>query len=237
MTLFELGLVHGLEKTAASRPFLRDYVRHSALNAGQAARDLRYLTNHPGADDVAEEGTARHRLESLKRRVPSLANNLLYTSLPPQWHHTPESMADLDKGTAREWFMSGYAPWKHKIKGDSYDGSRDKPKTASAGLVPPQAVRAAARRGLEERRQAPASRRGGLTAAEAGAQGIGSGVVRAQTLASGRALSPETVKRMHAFFSRHRKNKDTPKGRIAWLLWGGDAGAAWAKSQVSKTAA
>jgi hypothetical protein len=105
-------------------------------------------------------------------------------------------------------------------------------KTAAAGLVPPEAARAAARRGLEARRQAPASRRGGLTAAQAGAQGIGSGVVRAQTLASGRSVSPETVKRMHAFFSRHRKNKDTPKGSIAWDLWGGDAGAAWAASTV-----
>jgi hypothetical protein len=104
----------------------------------------------------------------------------------------------------------------------------------TAGLTPPEAARAAARRGLEARRAAPASRRGGLTAAQAGAQGIGSGVVRAQTLASGRSLSPETVKRMHAFFSRHRKNKDTPKGRIAWDLWGGDAGAAWAAARVKE---
>ncbi len=104
-------------------------------------------------------------------------------------------------------------------------------KVASS-LVPPESVRAAARRGLESRRKAPKSRRGGLTAAEAGAQGIGSGVVRAQTLASGRAVSPETVKRMHAFFSRHRKNKDTPKGRIAWDLWGGDPGASWAAAWV-----
>lgn len=109
-------------------------------------------------------------------------------------------------------------------------------KTAAAGdsLVPPESVRAAARRGLESRRKAPASRRGGLTAAEAGAQGIGSGVVRAQTLASGRAVSPETVKRMHAFFSRHRRNKDTPRGRIAWDLWGGDPGASWAAARVAE---
>ena len=110
-------------------------------------------------------------------------------------------------------------------------------KTASAGLAPPEAVRAAARRGLEARRKAPASRRGGLTAAQAGAQGIGSGVVRAQTLASGRSVSPETVKRMHAFFSRHRKNKDTPKGSIAWALWGGDAGARWAAARVAAMSA
>lgn len=111
--------------------------------------------------------------------------------------------------------------------------SKKSEKTA-ANLMPPDAVRAAAKRGLEARRKAPMSQRGGLTSAQAGAQGIGSGVVRAQTLASGRSVSPETVKRMHAFFSRHRKNKDTPKGRIAWDLWGGDAGAAWAARQVAE---
>lgn len=106
-------------------------------------------------------------------------------------------------------------------------------KQAAAALVPPEEVRAAARRGLAARRAAPQSQRGGLTASQASAQGIGSGVVRAQTLASGRGVSPETVKRMHSFFSRHRKNKDTPRGRIAWDLWGGDPGARWAASQVA----
>lgn len=100
-------------------------------------------------------------------------------------------------------------------------------------LTPPLAVREAARRGLEARRSANPSQRGGLTARQASQMGIGSGVVRAQTLASGRNVSPETVKRMHAFFSRHRRNKDTPRGRIAWDLWGGDPGAKWAAEQVA----
>lgn len=30
----------------------------------------------------------------------------------------------------------------------------------------------------------------------------------------------------------HGSRQDTPKGSIAWLLWGGDAGAAWAASTV-----
>jgi hypothetical protein len=36
---------------------------------------------------------------------------------------------------------------------------------------------------------------------------------------------------MSAFFSRHEKNKsggENDAGYIAWLLWGGDAGRAWA---------
>jgi hypothetical protein len=37
---------------------------------------------------------------------------------------------------------------------------------------------------------------------------------------------------MSAFFARHEKNKSTDKGRIAWLLWGGDAGRSWANKIV-----
>jgi len=70
-----------------------------------------------------------------------------------------------------------------------------------------------------------------LTTQEAGKQGIGSGVARATSLANGENVSYETIKRMAAFFSRHEKNKsgeEDDAGKIAWDLWGGDAGRAWA---------
>ena len=70
-----------------------------------------------------------------------------------------------------------------------------------------------------------------MSTQEAGKQGIGSGVARASDLASGSAVSYATIKRMAAFFSRHEKNKaggENDAGYIAWLLWGGDAGRAWA---------
>jgi len=61
---------------------------------------------------------------------------------------------------------------------------------------------------------------------------------RARQLASGDAVSLDTVKRM-AQFARHKKNsKIDPKhrgtpwkdaGYVAWLGWGGDAGVNWAK--------
>jgi len=95
-------------------------------------------------------------------------------------------------------------------------------------FAPPAAVRATARRGLELRKK---HGKGGLTTQEAGKQGIGSGVARASDLSSGGAVSFATVKRMAAFFSRHEKNKsggENDAGYIAWLLWGGDAGRAWA---------
>lgn len=100
-------------------------------------------------------------------------------------------------------------------------------------LTPPAAVQKAAMRGLMLRRKYG---RGGLDTRQAGAQGIGSGVARARDLASGKAVSPQTIRRMVAFFARHEANKDTPpeegNGKIAWLLWGGDAGRAWANSKA-----
>ena len=106
--------------------------------------------------------------------------------------------------------------------------------------TPPPAVAAAAARGLELRAAASPSNKGGLTTSQAHEQGIGSGVQRAVDLKNHRALSPETVRRMHAFFSRHQKNRaidpgKTPaqdKGYQAWLLWGGDPGRAWARRIV-----
>ena len=99
--------------------------------------------------------------------------------------------------------------------------------------VPPESVRSNARRGLELRAKYG---RGGLSTQEAGKQGIGSGVARARDLAAGGGVSPETLRRMVAFFARHRKNKsggEDDAGRIAWLLWGGDAGEAWAKRELA----
>jgi hypothetical protein len=108
--------------------------------------------------------------------------------------------------------------------------------------VPPPAVAAAAARGLALRQSASPSNKGGLTVSQAHQQGIGSGVQRAVDLKNRRALSPDTVRRMHAFFSRHQKNKavdpgKTPaqdKGHQAWLLWGGDPGRTWARGIVER---
>lgn len=98
-------------------------------------------------------------------------------------------------------------------------------------FTPPEAVQKAAMRGLMLRRKYG---RGGLDTQQAGEQGIGSGVARATTLASGKAVSSETIGQMVAFFARHEKNLDTPpekgNGMIAALLWGGRPGMEWAAS-------
>jgi hypothetical protein len=87
-----------------------------------------------------------------------------------------------------------------------------------------------AARGLEWRRQ---YNRGGTEV----------GVARARDISNGTNLSDDTVKRMHSFFSRHEVDKKgqgfqpdedgfPSAGRIAWALWGGDAGQVWAADKV-----
>lgn len=115
-------------------------------------------------------------------------------------------------------------------------------KGSELSFKPPAAVQSAARRGLELRKK---HGRGGLDAKEASKQGIGSGVVRATNLANGHGITLDTIKRMHAYFSRHAKDKQgqgyhtgeegyPSAGLIAWLLWGGDAGKTWADGIVAR---
>ena len=91
-------------------------------------------------------------------------------------------------------------------------------------LTPTEEMAANAARGLELRRKH-------------GKGGTAIGVARARDISNRKNLSPETVRRMHAFFSRHEKNKaggEDDAGYIAWLLWGGDSGQSWAKRKVEQ---
>ena len=108
------------------------------------------------------------------------------------------------------------------------------------GFVPPKSVRDAAAKGLELRREWD---RGGLSVQQASDEGVGSGVQRAVNLKNGDSISKETLKMMRGFFARHEKNNQPSKkmsdggptaGTIAWLLWGGDPGRAWANKLLEE---
>ena len=71
------------------------------------------------------------------------------------------------------------------------------------------------------------------------------GATRARQIVADENLSDDTVKRMFSFFSRHEVDKKAEgfesgeegypsNGRIAWALWGGDAGFSWSKKEVQK---
>ena len=91
---------------------------------------------------------------------------------------------------------------------------------------PTAGMRTEAERGLAWRR-------------EFGRGGTAVGVARARDIANGRPLSLDTVERMASYFARHEVDKQgegwsqgddgyPSAGRIAWALWGGDAGRAFA---------
>jgi hypothetical protein len=122
--------------------------------------------------------------------------------------------------------------------------AKKKTKSKSDGFVPPANVAAEAAKGLKYRAKASPSQKGGLTPAQAAKHGIGSGVQRAVNLKNRNRISFKVIKQMFAFFSRHKKNKainpefrNEPwkdKGYVAWLLWGGDSGFAWAKKIINQ---
>lgn len=108
-------------------------------------------------------------------------------------------------------------------------------KYAHINFVPPKAVRKAASLGLKLRREATPSNKGGLSVQQASEEGVGSGVQRAVNLKNGDTMSPETIKRMYSFFSRHsvfvKNHSKNPPNRpyISHLLWGGTPGYRWCK--------
>ena len=95
---------------------------------------------------------------------------------------------------------------------------------------PPKGVQEAARRALEVRADKPESQRG-MTAV---------GIARARDLSNGKELSPETVRRMLNYFTRHEVDKqgktwsEQGKGWQAWNGWGGDSGFTWSKKVVNQ---
>lgn len=100
------------------------------------------------------------------------------------------------------------------------------------GHKPNEAMMTAAKRGLEWRDE---FNRGGTEI----------GVARARDISNGKSLSMDTVKRMVSYFARHEVDSNAEgfnsgeegfpsAGRIAWELWGGDAGKTWANEIASR---
>lgn len=80
---------------------------------------------------------------------------------------------------------------------------------------------------------------------EYGRGGTRIGAIRARQIVAGENLSDSTIKRMYSYFARHEVDKEAEgfnvgedgypsNGRIAWALWGGDAGFSWSKNLVEK---
>ena len=105
----------------------------------------------------------------------------------------------------------------------------DETEKAARTYKPTSGMATAARRALEWRKE---GKRGGTRV----------GLARAGQLVRGENLTESTVMRMHSFFSRHEVDKQATgfssgedgypsPGRVAWDLWGGDAGQTWSKAK------
>ena len=111
-----------------------------------------------------------------------------------------------------------------------YSGKRTQQRQDS--YTPTAAMRSEAQRGLDWR-------------SEFGRGGTEIGIARARDISNGKQLPIETVNRMISFFARHEVDKQAEgfspgedgypsNGRIAWALWGGDAGRSWAENIVAQ---
>lgn len=141
------------------------------------------------------------------------------------WFTQCESM----RGTL-EWAMMGgddARAWSHDKAGELEPDWQTKAVPAKYEHIdfkPTESMAEAAQQGLDYRD-------------EYGRGGTDVGIARARDIANRRNLSPETVGRMASFFARHAENRNPDaeesdggpsNGWIAWLLWGGDPGKAWA---------
>lgn len=99
------------------------------------------------------------------------------------------------------------------------------------GYSPTDGMKSAARRALAWKKE---GKRGGTII----------GLTRANQIVSGESLSESTVMRMYSFFSRHEVDKKATgfssgeegfpsPGRVAWDLWGGDAGFSWSRQKAA----
>ena len=100
---------------------------------------------------------------------------------------------------------------------------------ADISLTPTSGMKSAAARALAWKKE---GKRGGTRV----------GLARANQIVNGTELSESTVARMYSFFSRHEVDKKATgfsageegypsPGRVAWDLWGGDAGYSWSRAK------
>ena len=115
---------------------------------------------------------------------------------------------------------------------DDYEIDDDSKAESDIDTKPTEEMANEAKRGLDWRKE---YNRGGTEV----------GVARAVQLVNKENLSHRTIKRMYSFFSRHEVDKQAEgfrrgeegypsAGRIAWALWGGDAGFSWSKRKTQE---
>jgi len=85
---------------------LNHTAHHTALNLGQACRDLTFLS----LDLKAAGFNPVEVLSALTYHMPRLAGNIFYACIPPHTHHHGSDLIALSQGTVKSWFLLGLMP-------------------------------------------------------------------------------------------------------------------------------
>jgi HK97 family phage prohead protease len=162
-----------------------------------------------------------------------------YSKLLEQYGDEIEYLVDNDadaREAARGMGIEAYTVAEYLAKEAEEYGEMEEEERAPInpdGYAPTAEMKNEANRGLLWRRE---YNRGGTQV----------GVSRARDIVNGRRLPFDTVQRMASYFARHEVDKQgqgfntgedgyPSAGRIAWALWGGDAGKRWADNIVANT--
>jgi hypothetical protein len=156
-------------------------------------------------------------LESMPPDNPAMSVRV-YEDEEGEWAVTPYSIGMMYKDAEK----------LDSLQGHSMDGT-DEMSKADIDLRPTSGMKSAASRALQWKKE---GKRGGTRV----------GLARANQIVNGVNLSPSTVVRMYSFFSRHEVDKKASgfssgeegfpsPGRVAWDLWGGDAGYSWSTTK------
>lgn len=179
--------------------------------------------NKPTKEEI--ESDAREVMQSLKDRCwPG------YEPVPGKKPYSPGSCRPMSIAERRmqmlddEYTSGTEEPVKENIKNGTHLASED-----DLDLKPTDGMKKEADKALAWKKEGKAG-------------GTEVGMARANQLSKKENLSPDTVMRMHSYFSRHEVDKKgegfspgekgfPSAGRVAWGLWGGDAGQSWAKTK------
>lgn len=166
---------------------------------------------------------SEYALESMPPENPAMSVRIYKQEDPGQWEPTAYSIGMMYQDAEKLDTLDGHVMEEDE---DMYD---DMEMMKADSYIPTSGMKSAARRALEWKKE---GRRGGTRV----------GLTRANQIVNGENLSESTVMRMFSFFSRHEVNKQATgfnsgeegfpsPGRVAWDLWGGDAGFSWSRKK------
>lgn len=194
-------------------------------------RDRQGLPPVEGGDVPRINGVAIEALDAQAMAQAEMASQPFGVISPPQ-PPTPAPPPEVDVSEIARQVVAAMnvskalepAPAPQPVAHKSQPEYKNPAKYDDINFKPTRSMADAAQQGLDYRD-------------EYGRGGTEVGIARARDISNRENLSPETVGRMVSFFARHADNRNPDaeesdggpsNGWIAWLLWGGDPGKAWA---------